>query len=476
MDDRQTLLNRLAKLEARLARLEAENASLRQQLAERDARIAELEQELARRGKNYRPKGNAQPRKTGKQDRRKRRFRKHPGVVRPIPTPDENTILHEVHLSQCPQCNASDLKATGHFDDHLVLDIPEPKPELHCYRRHEYHCPHCAKNFQGRGDLELPGSHLGPRLRSLVCYSRAYLGISLEKTCTMISELFGIQLSRAGALGHLRWGSRITAPVVEQLLELLKQAPVVQGDETGWRINGRSVWAWCFRNPQIAVFLIDRRRSSQVLLEALGDSPAGVMVSDFYAAYNCLNCRKQRCLTHLLRELHDLREKLPAADVQAFIQPLITLLQDAIALGKRRDELKPDAFDKRHLDIKVRFIEMLLECESDHPDCQRIWKRLHRHADELLTFLEEPGIPADNNGGERDIRSVAAARGDGGVNRTEWGATAFANLKSVVRTCQKSGVRYLDYMLRLVRAVLDHDKLPMPLKDTFPPAPAAGST
>lgn len=476
MDDRQSLLNRVAKLEATIERLEAENKALRQQLAERDARIAELEQELARRGKNYRPKGNTTSRTTGKHDRRKRRYRKHPGVFRPIPTPDENTILHDVHLSECPQCGSADLQATGHFDDHMVLDIPEPKPELHCYRRHEYHCPHCARNFQGRGDLELPGSHLGPRVRALVCYSRAYLGISLEKTCTLMSELFGIQLSRAGALGHLRWGSRITAPVVEQLLELLRQAPLVQGDETGWRINGRNVWAWCFRNPQIAVFLIDRRRSSQVLIEALGDSPAGVMVSDFYAAYNCLNCRKQRCLTHLLRELHELRDKLPPADVQSFIQPLIALLQDAIALGKRRDELKPAFFDNQHLDIKVRFVEMLLECESSHPDCQRIWKRLHRHADELLTFLEEPGIPADNNGGERDIRSVAAARADGGVNRTEWGARAFANLKSVVRTCQKNGVRFFDYMLRLVGAVLDHDTLPMPLKDSPPTPSAVGST
>lgn len=474
MDDRKALFDCIGKLEAVVARLEAANARLRQELAERDARIAELEQELARRGKNYRPKGNAVPRKSGKHDRRRRRYRKHPGVFRPQPTPDENTIRHDVHLSECPECGSANLQATGHFDDHLVVDIPQPKPELHCYRRHEYYCRHCAQKFQGRGDLELPGAHVGPRLRALVCYSRAYLGISLEKTCTLLSDLFGIQLSRAGALGHLRWGSRITAPVVEQLLGLLRQAPLVQGDETGWRIDGRNVWAWCFRNPQIAVFLIHRRRSSQVLIEALGQSPAGVLVSDFYAAYNRLNCRKQRCLTHLLRELHELRDKLPAAAVQSFIQPLITFLQDAIALGKRREELKAPAFEKQHLEIKARFIEILLECESSHPDCQRIWKRLHRHADELLTFLEEPGVPSDNNGGERDIRSVAAARADGGTNRSEWGARAFANLKSVVRTCQKNGLGFFDYMMRLVGAVLGNNELPLPLNDIPSAATAAG--
>jgi hypothetical protein len=472
MDDRPTLLDRIAKLEATVARLVAANAELRQRLAERDARIAELEQELARRSKNYRPKDNAAPRKSGKQDRRKRRFRKHPGVFRPPPTPDENTIQHEVHLSECPQCGSADLQATGHVDEHLVVDIPEPKPELHCFRRHEYHCPHCARSFQGRGDLELPGAHLGPRLRALVCYSRAYLGISLEKTCTLLSDLFGVSLSRAGALGHLRWGSRLTAPVVEQLLALLRQAPLVQGDETGWRINGKNVWAWCFRNPQIAVFLIDRRRSSQVLIEALGESPAGVLVSDFYAAYNCLTCPKHRSAALRTRFTRCARSLVAA--VQSFVQPLITFLQDAIALGQRRETLLASAFEKQRLEIKVRFIEILLECESSHPDCRRIWKRLHRHADELLTFLEVPGVPSDNNGGERDIRSVAAARGDGGTNRSEWGARAFANLKTVVRTCQKNGLGFFDYMLRLVKASLGHEHLPLPLEKDSPAAPATG--
>jgi len=162
--------------------------------------------------------------------------------------------------------------------------------------------------------------------------------------------------------------------------------------------------------------------------------------------------------------------------VQSFVQPLITLLQDAIALGKRRENLKPPDFQQQYLEIKARFIDMLLECESSHPDCRRIWKRLHRHADELLTFLEQPGVPSDNNGGENDIRSVAAARGDGGVNRADWGARAFANLKSVVRTCQKNGLRFVDYMLRLVDAGLDHAPLPMPLKDQPLTGAAAGST
>ena len=74
----------------------------------------------------------------------------------------------------------------------------------------------------------------------------------------------------------------------------------------------------------------------------------------------------------------------------------------------------------------------MLRTHSQHPECVRIWKRLYKHCDELFTFLDDPAVPADNNGTERDIRSLAAARSDGGTHRADWGAAAFARLKSVI--------------------------------------------
>jgi hypothetical protein len=40
--------------------------------------------------------------------------------------------------------------------------------------------------------------------------------------------------------------------------------------------------------------------------------------------------------------------------------------------------------------------------------------------DELFTLLDDSVMPADNNGTERDIRSLAAARTDGGTHRADW--------------------------------------------------------
>jgi Transposase IS66 family len=454
------ILAHIASLEQRIADLEAENADLRRRLAQVEHQLQNI------RRRRQRPSHRRDLDQGPRTDRRRRGHRQHPGSFRPEPPPGTVFIEHVVRPQQCAHRGAHDLEATGHFQDHFVADLPEPKLEWHRYRRYIYRCRCCQRTCQGRGDLELPGAHVGPRARLLTCYSRAHLGISLGKTRDLLHDFFGLTISRPGLLGHLRWGGQLFAPVVDELLELLRQSPVVQGDETGWRIDGQPAWAWCFRDPRLALFLIDRHRSRDVLIRVLGESFAGTLVSDFYAAYNGLDCAKQRCLVHLLRELAKLREELPWQSVKAFIQPLIELFQDAIQLGKDRGRLGPAKSHEAYRRIIDRFDELMLETRSRHPDCVRIWKRLYKHCDELFTFLDDPAVPADNNGTERDIRSPAAARNDGGTHRADWSAAAFARLKSVIVTGMKNHVRFIRYGIEVVRAKLRGERLPLPLAAT----------
>jgi hypothetical protein len=444
----------------RIAELEAENAELRRRVAQLEHQIQTFLQRRKRRT------GRGTSRQGTPADRRRKEHRQHPGVFRPEPPSDTTFIEHDVHPEQCTHCGSDDLQPTDKFEDHIVADIPEPKLEWHRYRRHIYRCRACQQTCQGRGDLELPGAHIGPRTRLLTCYARAHLGVSLGKTRDLLHDFFGLTVSRAGLLGHLRWGGTLFEPVVEELLQWLRNSPVVQGDETGWRINGKTAWAWCFRDPSLALFLIDHHRSRDVIVRVLGHCFAGTLVSDFYAAYNGLECPKQRCLAHLLRELAKLREELHWKPVRTFIEPLITLFQDAIQLGKERPHLSAKAFAQARQKIHDRFDDLLLGCRSRHPECIRIWRRLFTHCDQLFTFLDDPRVPADNNGSERDIRSLAAARSDGGTHRADWSATAFARIKSVIVTGLKNGVHFIHYGLEVVRAKLKGDSLPLPLAET----------
>jgi transposase len=137
-----------------------------------------------------------------------------------------------------------------------------------------------------------------------------------------------------------------------------------------------------------------------------------------------------------------------------------------LRLGKDRETLGHTAFDPAYRRLIDRFDDLMLRTHSQHPDCVRIWKRLYKHCDELFTFLDDPAVPADNNGTERDIRSLAAARNDGGPHRADWSAAAFARLKSVIVTGMKNQVRFIQYGIEVVRAKLRGERLPLPLAPT----------
>jgi hypothetical protein len=448
----------VASLAQRIANSEAEHAELH-------CRLAQVEHQLPNnRQRGKRPSHRRDEPHSPRTDRRRKEHR-HPGYFRSKSPPGTVFIEHDVRPQQCSHCGARDLESTGQFEEHFVADLPEPRLEWHRYRRYVYRCWSCQRACQGRGDVELPGAHVGPRARLLTCYSRAHLGISLGKSRDLLHDFFGFTISRAGQLRHLRWGGQLFAPVVDELLEL-RQSPVVQADETGWRIDSHPAWAWCFRDPRLALFLIDRHRGRDVLIRVPGGSFAGTLVSDFYAAYNGLDCAKQRCLVHLLRELARLREELHWQSVRAFIQPLIELFRDAIQLGEDREELDRAAFCETYRRLIERFDDLMLRTRSQHPDCVRIWKRLYKHCDELFTFLDDPAVPADNNGTERDIRSLAAARSDGGTHRADWSAASFARLKSVIVTGMKNQVRFIQYGIEVVRAKLRGERLPLPLAAT----------
>ena len=85
---------------------------------------------------------------------------------------------------------------------------------------------------------------------------------------------------------------RITATLEGPYAEILRALPDqdwLNGDETGWKVMGRNGYIWCFCNKDLAFFYHDYRRSAKVIEEILGDAFAGIVICDFYAAYNCID-------------------------------------------------------------------------------------------------------------------------------------------------------------------------------------------
>ncbi|MCX7408567.1 MAG: IS66 family transposase zinc-finger binding domain-containing protein [Planctomycetales bacterium] len=123
--------------------------------------------------------------------------------------PGPEDIVHDLRNEVCLDCGGA-LEDTGEFDEHTVEDIPPPRVDVHRYRRHRQRCRCCAKVSQPAAPPEVTDAYVGPRTRLLIGYCRAHLGISPGKSTTLLDEVFGLKLSRVGALGHIQWASATT--------------------------------------------------------------------------------------------------------------------------------------------------------------------------------------------------------------------------------------------------------------------------
>ena len=84
-------------------------------------------------------------------------------------------------------------------------------------------------------------------------------------------------------------------------------------------------------------------------------------------------------------------------------------------------------------------LNRLIDGPWEQKHARRLVKRLRRHGDELLTFLDGSGVPADNNHAERDIRPAVVMRTNSNGNGSADGALTRSVRMSVFRTLKRRG-------------------------------------
>ena len=78
--------------------------------------------------------------------------------------------------------------------------------------------------------------------------------------------------------------AEILSPWYEQIHQEALNSAVLHGDESGWRVNGKTHWLWCFANSVLSYFMIDRSRGRPALLKFFTQEFGGTLVSDFWGA------------------------------------------------------------------------------------------------------------------------------------------------------------------------------------------------
>ena len=367
---------------------------------------------------------------------------------------------HQDHrLENCPDCGGS-LQRCRRKRTRTVEDILEDlKAVVTEHTIHRDYCPACRKHVEPVVPDALPKAAVGHRLVGLTSWLHYGLGVTIEQIREILGYHLQTRLSAGGLVAMWRRTARLFQPWYEQIAREALGSAVLHADETGWRMNGLTYWLWCFANPDLCYYMIDRSRGSPALEKFFVEAFDGILVTDFWAAYNAVTAgERQLCLVHLLRELEKVDQHNASAEWRAFAKNLRRLVRDGIRLRKRPD-FEPGKYASRIVRIDRRLMEMAGAAYADADAC-RLAKRLLKYCDGLFTFLDHPAVPFENNLAERMIRPAVVLRKNSQSNRSEKGAATQAVLMSVYRTLKLRGHDPLKVIPEALRTYLATGQLP----------------
>ncbi len=279
------------------------------------------------------------------------------------------------------------------------------------------------------------------------------LGVPYRKICDFFSTYCGLNICPATFVRAEQRLAHLARPTYDLLVDALRRCGVVHIDETGWRISAINAWLWVFSSKDITIYTIRTSRGHDVPQEILGPDFEGTIVVDGLKTYDVLDYAKGQCNGHLLRRCKDLAETL-ARDEQRLLQTLIRLLQRAIALAERREQIPPASYARRVERIEERFAACLLKIarrRHNSAEVERLFDHILNHYDQWLVFLHNPEVPPTNNHAERMLRPAVITRKIGGCNKTLLGSLVHSILSSIMVTCHQQGQRFLDIARRLWR-------------------------
>jgi hypothetical protein len=276
-------------------------------------------------------------------------------------------------------------------------------------------------------------------------YQRIVLRLPYRMITQAIEELFRERTTEATIINFIESFAKYYARTEALLLRQLLESPFVHVDETRLSIQGVDHYVWVFTDGLHVVFRLTETREADVVHGLLAGYK-GVLVSDFYPGYDAVECRQQKCWVHLIRDLNDDLWKFPFdEELQEFVLAVRNLIVPMIetidrygsrAIHLRKFKKQVDAFYASAIEGKEYALDVT----------KRYQKRFMRYREGLFLFLEEDGIPWNNNMAERAIRHLAIQRKISGrlFKRT---AVQYLDLLGIAQTCRFQEKSFLKFLL-----------------------------
>jgi len=371
----------------------------------------------------------------------------HKGYFFKIPK-KVNRIIHS-KLNKCPNCNYKKLKnkeIKSYFNRDLIISRKSVSVKDIRYLIHYYYCKKCHSYVHRKPKRMIPSSTYGLGMFVYTTLKRIALSTPYNKISSEIELLFSTKISIVAPLRFLNKMALENQEVYDDLLNRIKKAKVIHADETRWPIKGIKWWVWIFTSEKEAVYLLSEKRNHKVPCELL-NGYKGVLVCDFYSAYEKVKCRQQKCLVHVLRDFQKGLKKAPYdGELKSFIEAFLKILKPIFS-EIRSDNPDYNSIKSRKSEVRKKIRE-LLKKEFFSQNVNKFKKRFNKHLESMIRFLSDPKrISWNNNKAERDLRPLCVQRKISGTMRMEKDSKKYLLLFSIFQTCEKRDINFMKFLL-----------------------------
>jgi predicted RecB family nuclease len=357
---------------------------------------------------------------------------------------NKTVSVEEPRPAHCIRCGATKLYRFGRLC-HVVYDLKLSSTGIKRwvvrYSCQRYICWNCKKAFHLRAHT----FRYGNNICAYVAYQVIELHLPQNAVAKSMEQLFGLSVSR-GLINHLK--ARIAERYERTYMAILDRivgGKLVHADETRVTVAGKEAYVWVFTSLEEVAFVYSETREASTPQDVLKGFH-GVLVTDFYAGYDSIDCLQQKCLIHLMRDINEDLHKQPFNDEMKEIARRFADLLKPIVASVDRFGLKAYHLQK-HRGAVHRFFEAISERVFQTEVAVGYRKRLERNRDKLFTFLNHDGVPWNNNNAEHAIKAFVPLRNIIGGTSTAKGIREYLVLLSVSETCKCKGTRFLDFLL-----------------------------
>ena len=168
-----------------------------------------------------------------------------------------------------------------------IITIPRVRARVTEHVVLERTCRKCGQQWSPKldwGALAVRQQRVGISVQQEVCVLREECRLPYGVIQRYLKWRYRLGLSVGELVALVRGVARRGQEEYHRIQQEIRASPVVYGDETGGREDGRNGYLWSFSTPEARSFLRRASRGREVVAQVLGDEFEGVLISDFYGA------------------------------------------------------------------------------------------------------------------------------------------------------------------------------------------------